>query len=802
MNHIEIEKKWQKVWEEEKRFEVPNKVEGKENRYILIEFPYPSGKGLHLGHCRSYTAIDAYARKKRLEGYNVMFPFGTDAYGLEAERTAIREHKAPQEIVERNIKTFQSQVKAIGMSIDWSRTINTCDPDYYKWTQWQFIQFFKHGLAEKREMTVNYCPNCGVLANEEVEDGTCCQCHAETTQKSKAQWVLKMTEYGERLADDLKDTDFMEHIKTSQINWIGKSEGVQVEFNIVGGGKFSIFTTCIETIYGITFMVVAPESKLVDELRPRIKNWPEVEAYRKATAKKSEFDRSELNKDKTGCKLEGIMAINPVNGKEVPVYLGDFVIASYGTGAVMAVPTHDQRDYEFADKYGIDKIQVIEGDVSEKAFEKTEYLGKGCKLMNSEEFSGLTVEEAKTAITDKLVKMGVAEKKLNFKMRDWIFSRQRYWGEPIPMIHCDKCGWVPVPDKDLPVNLPKVENYEPTKDGESPLSLIPDWVNTTCPCCGAPAKRETDTMPGWAGSSWYFMRYCDAHNTEEFASKEALANWLPIDLYNGGNEHTTRHLLYARFWNKFLYDIGLSPVHEPFKRRVSQGIILGNDGKKMSKSAGNGVDPLVIVEEYSADALRLWMSFIGDYFETATWNDDGVKACKKFLNRIENLQDILVEGNEYTKELEVALHTAIKKVSLDIDNIKFNTAISALMILLNEITKVGKINHAEFKTVLTLLNPFAPHLTEELWTNNNFEPSIKDAKWPVWDDNKLVKDEIEYAVQINNKIVARNNYSATATNEEIESLVREDKAVNEALNGRQIVKVIVIKNRLINIIAK
>ncbi len=802
MNHVEIEKKWQKIWEDEKRFEAPNKVEGKENRYILIEFPYPSGKGLHLGHCRSYTAIDAYARKKRLEGYNVMFPFGTDAYGLEAERTAIREHKAPQEIVERNIKTFQSQVKAIGMSIDWSRTINTCDPDYYKWTQWQFIQFFKHGLAEKREMTVNYCPNCGVLANEEVEDGTCCQCHAETTQKSKAQWVLKMTEYGERLADDLKDTDFMDHIKTSQINWIGKSEGVQVDFNIVGGGKFSIFTTCIETIYGITFMVVAPESKLVDELKPRIKNWSEVEAYRKATAKKSEFDRSQMNKDKSGCKLEGIMAINPANGKEVPVYLGDFVIASYGTGAVMAVPTHDQRDYEFADKYGIDKIQVIEGDVSEKAFEKTEYLGKGCKLLNSEEFTGLTVEEAKTAITDKLIKMGVAEKKLNFKMRDWIFSRQRYWGEPIPMIHCDKCGWVPVPDKDLPVNLPKVENYEPTKDGESPLSLIPKWVNTTCPCCGSPAKRETDTMPGWAGSSWYFMRYCDAHNNEEFASKEALASWLPIDLYNGGNEHTTRHLLYARFWNKFLYDIGVSPVHEPFKRRVSQGIILGNDGKKMSKSAGNGVDPLVIVEEYSADALRLWMSFIGDYFETATWNDDGVKACKKFLNRIENLQENLVEGNEYSKELEVALHTAIKKVSQDIDNIKFNTAISALMILLNEITKVGKINHAEFKTVLTLLNPFAPHLTEELWTNNNFEPSIKDAKWPVWSEDKLVKDEIEYAVQINNKIIVRNNYSATATNEEIESLVREDKAVNEALNGKQIVKIIVIKNRLINIIAK
>jgi len=560
MDYENIEKKWQKVWEDEKRFEVPNHVEGKENKYVLIEFPYPSGIGLHLGHCRSYTAIDAYARKKRLEGYNVMFPFGTDAYGLEAERTAIREKKTPQEIVERNIATFQSQVKAIGMSIDWSRTINTCDPEYYKWTQWQFIQFVKAGLAEKREMNVNYCPNCGVLANEEVEDGTCCQCHAETTQKSKAQWVLKMTEYADRLADDLSDTDFMEHIKTSQINWIGKSEGVEVTLDIVGGGNLKIFTTCIETIYGITFVVVAPESSIVDELKPRIKNWSEVEAYRKATAKKSEFDRAELNKDKTGCILDGIMAINPATGREVPVYIGDFVIASYGTGAVMAVPTHDQRDYEFADKYGIDKIQVIEGDVSEHALEKADYLGKGIKLINSEEFSGLTVEEAKVAITDKLVAMGVAERKLNFRMRDWIFSRQRYWGEPIPMIHCDKCGWVPVPDDQLPVHLPKVESYEPTKDGESPLSLITDWVNTTCPCCGAPARRETDTMPGWAGSSWYFMRYCDANNDKEFASMDALKSWLPIDLYNGGNEHTTRHLLYARFWNKFLYDQGLSPV--------------------------------------------------------------------------------------------------------------------------------------------------------------------------------------------------------------------------------------------------
>lgn len=802
MDYQKIEKKWQDIWEKEKRFEVKNHIDGKENRYILIEFPYPSGRGLHMGHCRSYTAIDAYARKKRLEGYNVMFPFGTDAYGLEAERTAIKEKKTPQEIVERNIKTFQNQVRSIGMSIDWSRTINTCDPEYYKWTQWQFIQFFKAGLAEKREMTVNYCPNCGVLANEEVEDGTCCQCHSETTQKAKAQWVLQMTKYGERLADDLKDTDFMEHIKTSQINWIGKSEGVQVTFDIVGGGKLSIFTTCIETIYGITFVVVAPESKLVDELKPRIENWEEVEEYRRLTAKKSEFDRSEMNKDKTGCPLQGIKVVNPVNGKEVPVYIGDFVIASYGTGAVMAVPTHDQRDYEFADKYGIEKIQVIEGDVSEKALEKADYLGKGTRLMNSAEFNGKTVEEAKIGITEKLVKMGVAERKLNFKMRDWIFSRQRYWGEPIPMIYCEHCGWVPVNDEDLPVHLPKVECYEPTKDGESPLSLIEDWVKTECPKCHAPARRETDTMPGWAGSSWYFMRYCDAHNSNEFASKEALSSWLPIDLYNGGNEHTTRHLLYARFWNKFLYDQGLSPVNEPFKRRISQGLVLGSDGKKMSKSSGNGVDPLEVIKEYGADALRLWMSFIGDYFESVSWNDDGVKACKKFLARVESLQDILVDGEAYSKELEVAMHTAIKKVSLDIDNIKFNTAISALMILLNEVGKVGHINRAEYKTLLILLNPFAPHVTEEIWESNGFSPRICDAKWPEWNENKLVKDEVEYAIQINNKIIARKNISTTATNEEIEDMLKADDTVTNNLGGKSIVKVIVIKNRLVNIIAK
>lgn len=798
----EIEKKWQDVWEREKRFEVPNHKEGKENAYILIEFPYPSGKGLHLGHCRSYTALDAVARKKRLEGYNVMFPFGTDAFGLEAERTAIREHKLPQEIVARNIETFQSQVKGIGMSVDWSRTINSCDPEYYKWTQWQFIQFFKHGMAEKREMMVNYCPNCGVLANEEVEDGTCCQCHSETTQKSKAQWVLKMTEYGERLADDLDKTDFMPHIKTSQLNWIGKSVGVEVDFNIVGGGKFSIFTTCIETIYGITFMVVAPESKLVDELKPRIKNWDEVAEYRKQTAKKSEFDRSEMNKDKSGCILEGIYAINPANGKEVPVYIGDFVIAAYGTGAVMAVPTHDQRDFEFAIKYNIPMIPVIDGrDVSECAFEKQDYLGQGCKLINSEEFTGLTVEEAKVAITEKLVKNNCARKKLNFKMRDWIFSRQRYWGEPIPMIHCDKCGWVPVPDKDLPVTLPNVDSYEPTKDGESPLSTIPEWVNTTCPCCGAPAKRETDTMPGWAGSSWYFIRYCDPHNDKEFCSQEAMKAWLPVNLYNGGNEHTTRHLLYARFWVKFLHDIGVCPIDEPFSRRISQGLILGSDGKKMSKSAGNGVDPREVIAEYGTDALRLWMSFIGDYFDKAAWSDEGVKACNKFLNRVWNLQDILVDGDDYSKELSYELNYAIKKVTEDMDNVKFNTAIAAMMTLLNEINKVGHINKFEYKQFLLLLNPFAPHMTEEIWTNLGFAPAIKDASWPTYDESKLTKAEVEVAIQVNSKIVDRIMIDSTSNEEDIKTTCLNSEKVKAVIGDKEIKKVIVIKGRLVNIIA-
>ena len=798
---LKIEKKWQSIWEKEETYKVPNHADGKENEYILIEFPYPSGIGLHLGHCRSYTAIDAYARKERLCRKNVLFPFGTDAFGLEAERTAIREHKLPQEIVARNIKTFQSQVKELGLSFDWSRTINSCDEDYYKWTQWQFIQFFKKGLAEKQETTVNWCPNCGVLSNEEVEDGKCCQCHAETTQKAKQQWVLKMTEYGDRLADDLSKTEYLDHIKTSQLNWIGKSEGVEVDFEIKQGGKFSIFTTCIETIFGITFMVLAPESKVVDSLRDKIKNWKEVEEYRKQTAKKSEFDRTEMNKEKSGLKLEGISAINPANGKEVDVYIGDFVLANYGTGAVMAVPTHDQRDFEFAEKFGIPKIQVIDGaDVSEKAFEKQDYLGKGCKLINSGEFSGLTVEDAKVKITEKLIEKGVARKKHNFKMRDWIFSRQRYWGEPIPMVYCEKCGWVPVPENELPITLPNVDSYEPTKDGESPLSAIPEFVNTVCPKCGAPAKRETDTMPGWAGSSWYFLRYCDPHNDKEFASMDALKAWLPVALYNGGNEHTTRHLLYARFWVKVLYDLGLVPVDEPFKKRISQGLILGTDGKKMSKSAGNGVDPRIMIDRYGADSLRVWMSFIGEYSESASWSEEGLKACNKLLSRIWNIQEMVTEKSEES-ELAFAVHSAIKKVTSDIDNTKFNTAISAIMILVNEIYRLGKVGREDYKNLILLISPFAPHVANELFEVMKFGTKIEDATWPIFDESKLVKNEIELPVQINGKVRGVITVSVDAGEDEVLAAAKENKEISKYLTGN-IIKVIFVPKKILNIIVK
>ena len=798
-NFHEIEAKWQKKWEDEKRFVVKNHEEGKQNEYVLIEFPYPSGKGLHVGHLRSYTALDAVARKKRLEGKNVLFPMGCDAFGLEAERTAIREHKLPQEIVARNIATFKEQLKQIGLSFDWSREINTCDPSYYKWTQWLFIQFFKHGLAEKRETLVNFCKNCGVLANEEVEGGKCCQCHEEVIQKSKSQWILKMTEYADRLAEDLKLTKYQQHIKTSQINWIGKSEGVQVKFQIKQGGSFEIFTTCIETIYGITFMVLAPESEIVKSLKGKIENLDEVNEYIKQAAKKSEFERQELVKEKSGCLLKGITAINPANGMEVPVYIGDFVLAGYGTGAVMAVPAHDQRDYDFAKQRKIPMIQVIEGDIRSGALEKQDYLGTGAKLINSAEFSGLVVEEAKQKITEKLISLGVAKKQVNFKMRDWVFSRQRYWGEPIPMIYCNHCGWVPVPEDQLPVVLPNVDSYEPTKDGESPLSAIESFVKTTCPKCGASARRETDTMPGWAGSSWYFMRYCDPNNDKEFASMDSLRAWLPVNIYNGGNEHTTRHLLYARFWNKFFYDIGISPVLEPFETRISQGIILGSNGVKMSKSLGNVVDPREVVKEYGADSLRLWESFIGDYSEMVNWNDNGVKACFKFLNRVWAMQDFLVDGDKFSSELSYAFNYAIKKVTNDINDIKFNTAVSALMSLCNEIYKNRKINREEFKTLLILLNPFAPHITEELWELNKFSPEFKNVSWPTCDEKALVKNVISLPVQINGKMRGTVGVSPSAGQEEILNLVKSDSVISKYLT-EPIKKVILVPNRIINII--
>lgn len=798
-NFSEIEKKWQDIWEKEKRYEVANRVEGKENCYVLIEFPYPSGKGLHTGHIRSYASMDAVARKKRLQGYNVLFPMGCDSFGLEAERTAIRERKLPQEIVARNIATFKSQLKTVGLSFDWSREISTADPDYYKWTQWLFLQFYKHGLAEKRTTTINWCPNCGVLANEEIENGHCCQCGAETVQKPKAQWVLKMTEYADRLDKDLDQTNYMEHIKLGQKNWIGRSEGVQVKFQIVGGGEFEIFTTCIETIYGITFMVLAPEHPLVSTFLDKIKNREEVEKYIKEASKKSDFERTEMVKTKTGCPLDGITCINPVNGKEVPLFIGDFVLANYGTGAVMAVPAHDQRDYDYAKAHGIDMIQVIDGkSIDEKAFEKQEYLGVGCKLINSAEFSGMTVEDAKKAITAKLEAEGVAKKVLNFRMRDWIFSRQRYWGEPIPMIYCKECGWVPVPDKDLPVTLPIVDSYEPTKDGESPLSVIDEWVNVPCPCCGKPARRETDTMPGWAGSSWYFLRYCDPKNDKEFASMDALKAWLPVNLYNGGNEHTNRHLLYARFWVKFLYDIGLSPVSEPFMSRVSQGIILGSNGVKMSKSLGNVVDPRDVIKEYGADSLRLWEAFIGDYFATCSWDDNGTKACNKFLNKVWALQGVLTDDENMTKDLEYILHTTIKKVTEDIDNCKFNTAVAQLMTCVNEMQKVGKVSRDDYRTLLLLLNPFAPHITEELWNECSFTPKFENAVWPTYDESKLVKAEVEIVAQINSKIRGRLTIAQNATQDEVVAAACKQLGIDSS----SIIKVIYIAGRLINFIVK
>ncbi len=799
-NFEEIEKKWQSFWEKNHTFEVKN--EGANPYYILVEFPYPSGDGLHVGHVRSYTAHDAMARMKRLQGYNVLFPMGFDAFGAPAEGYAIKTHTHPKEITKKCIDHFRSQMKRLGFGFDWTREISTTDPEYYKWTQWQFLQFYKHNMAYKATIPVNWCPNCKiVLSNEDAAGGVCERCGSAVEQKEKSQWMLKMSEYAEDLLTGLKDTHFAEKVKLGQINWIGKSTGVEVDINIVGGGKFSIFTTCIETIYGITFFVIAPDGKLIKELMPRIENKDEVNTYIKETLKKSNMDRTELNKGKSGVELKGLKAINPVNGKEVPIFIGDFVLGSYGTGAVMAVPSHDQRDFEYATVHNIPMIQVIDGrETTSSAFEKQDYLGKGCKLINSEEFTGLTVEEAKEAITNKLENMGIARRVNNYKMRDWIFSRQRFWGEPIPMINCPKCGWVPMKEEDLPLLLPNVAEYEPTDTGESPLAKITDWVNTTCPVCGSPAKRETDTMPQWAGSSWYFLRFMDAHNNKEFASMEAMKYWGKVNWYNGGMEHTARHLLYARFWVQMLYNFGLVPNKEMIDVRVSHGMILGANGEKMSKSKGNVINPDNVVNEVGADALRVYEMFIGDYQQDASWSTDSLKGCKRFLEKVYKLGAKLNE--ETTSANEMIIHKTIKKVTEDLSNLKFNTAVSSLMILTNELDKQESITKNDYRTLLILLNPIAPHITEELNEMYALGKTICSSSWPKYDEEKTIDSTVTIAVQVNGKLRGSMNIPINLDKEETLRLAKELDNVKKYIENTTIIKEIVVPNKIVNIVVK
>ena len=799
-NFEEIEKKWQSFWEKNHTFEVKN--EGANPYYILVEFPYPSGDGLHVGHVRSYTAHDAMARMKRLQGYNVLFPMGFDAFGAPAEGYAIKTHTHPKEITKKCIDHFRSQMKRLGFGFDWTREISTTDPEYYKWTQWQFLQFYKHNMAYKATIPVNWCPNCKiVLSNEDAAGGVCERCGSAVEQKEKSQWMLKMSEYAEDLLTGLKDTHFAEKVKLGQINWIGKSTGVEVDINIVGGGKFSIFTTCIETIYGITFFVIAPDGKLIKELMPRIENKDEVNTYIKETLKKSNMDRTELNKGKSGVELKGLKAINPVNGKEVPIFIGDFVLGSYGTGAVMAVPSHDQRDFEYATVHNIPMIQVIDGrETTSSAFEKQDYLGKGCKLINSEEFTGLTVEEAKEAITNKLENMGIARRVNNYKMRDWIFSRQRFWGEPIPMINCPKCGWVPMKEEDLPLLLPDVAEYEPTDTGESPLAKITDWVNTTCPVCGSPAKRETDTMPQWAGSSWYFLRFMDAHNDKKFASMEAMKYWGKVNWYNGGMEHTARHLLYARFWVQMLYNFGLVPNKEMIDVRVSHGMILGANGEKMSKSKGNVINPDNVVNEVGADALRVYEMFIGDYQQDASWSTDSLKGCKRFLEKVYKLGAKLNE--ETTSANEMIIHKTIKKVTEDLSNLKFNTAVSSLMILTNELDKQESITKNDYRTLLILLNPIAPHITEELNEMYALGKTICSSSWPKYDEEKTIDSTVTIAVQVNGKLRGSMNIPTNLDKEETLRLAKELDNVKKYLENTTIIKEIVVPNKIVNIVVK
>ncbi len=797
-----IEKKWQDYWEKNKTFKV-SEDESKQPYYILVEFPYPSGAGLHVGHVRSYTAQDAIARMMRMQGYNVLYPMGFDAFGAPAEQYAIKTHQHPKEVVKQNIKTFTHQMKSIGFSFDWDRQFSTTDPEYYKWTQWQFLQFYKMGMAYKAEIPVNWCPKCkSVLSNEDAAGGVCERCGTQVEQRDKSQWMLRMSDYSEDLLKGLDDTNFAERVKLGQVNWIGKSTGVEMDVDIVGGGKFSIFTTCIETVYGITFFVIAPDGKLIKELMPRVENKEEVEDYIKETAKKSNMDRTELNKGKSGVLVKGIKAINPVNGKEVPIFLGDFVLGDYGTGAVMAVPSHDQRDFEYAKVHDIPMIQVIDGaDVLEHAFEKGDYLGKGCKLINSEQFSGLTVEEAKEKITEYLEDKGIARRVNNYKMRDWIFSRQRFWGEPIPMIYCEKCGWQPMKEEDLPLVLPDVTEYEPTDTGESPLAKITDWVNTTCPCCGGPAKRETDTMPQWAGSSWYFLRFMDPHNKHEFASMKNMKYWNRVDWYNGGMEHTARHLLYARFWVQMLYKQGLVPHKEMIWTRVSHGMILGPDGQKMSKSKGNVINPDDIVNEYGADVLRVYEMFMGDYQMDAAWSTDSLRGCKRFLDKIIRIMDKVNEKGGFTESLEVLQNKTIKKIEYDLTHMGYNTAISSLMILANAYDNLDSITKEDYRLLITLLNPFAPHITEELNEKLGYSP-ICEGTWPEYDEEKIVEDTKEIAVQVNGKVRGTIEINIEDDENSIKEKALDNENVNKHIEGKEIVKIIVIKGKIVNIVVK
>ena len=802
MNQKGIEAKWQKYWDDNKTFKAENGG-NKKPYYILVEFPYPSGSGLHVGHVRSYTAQDAMARMMRMQGYNVLYPMGWDAFGAPAEQYAIKNHIHPKEAVKENIKTFKAQMKSIGFSFDWDREFSTTDPEYYKWTQWQFLQFYKHGMAYKDTIPVNWCPTCkSVLSNEDAAGGVCERCGSQVEQKEKSQWMLRMSDYSEDLLKGLDDTNFADRVKLGQINWIGKSTGVEVDVDIVGGGKFSIFTTCPETIYGITFFVIAPDGKLIKELMPRVENVDEVNQYIKETSMKSAMDRTELNKGKTGVEVKGIKAINPVNGKEVPVFLGDFVLGDYGTGAVMAVPSHDQRDFEYAKEHNLEIIQVIDcGDISEHAIEKTEYMGHDYKMMNSEEFDGMTVDEAREKISDMIEEKGFGRRVNNYKMRDWIFSRQRFWGEPIPMINCPKCGWVPMNEEDLPLLLPDVAEYEPTEDGESPLANITDWVNCKCPKCGGDAKRETDTMPNWAGSSWYFLRFMDAHNDKEFASMDAMKYWNRVDWYNGGMEHTARHLLYARFWVQFLYNIGLVPNKEMIWTRVSHGMVLGSDGVKMSKSKGNVINPDDIVNEYGADTLRTYEMFMGDYQMDAPWSTESLRGCKRFLDKIARLKDKVNDNSGYTDSLEALQNKTIKKIEYDLTHMGYNTVISSLMILANAYDDLDSITKDDYHLLLQLLNPIAPHITEELNEQIGYSP-ICESTWPVYDESKTVETTKEIAVQVNGKVRGTIQIRVDDDDNSIKEKAMDNENVKKHMEGKEVVKVIVIKGKIVNIVVK